>query len=178
MDNTSPVPQSVWQRLADPELKRAFARHLSGKPDNQQGRFEAARLTMPDEPENSFLIFQIMEQWPNDITVIAERDRLAKTTPSDALPTLEQTAKEVYNLAIDNTKSVKERLEAYRLYGELMQMLGKNSVVTNNTTNNTYNDNRGVYVIPQRAAAHDPVFEGRAKEQQARLIADARATTV
>jgi len=166
MEQTISVPQSVWERLADPALKLAFAGFLAVKPDSPQGRFEAARLTMPNEPENSFLIFQIADQWPNDVLVIAERDRLSRITPTETLPTVEQTAREVYNLAIDNSKSVRERLDAYRLYGELRQMIGKgNGTVVNN---NILNDNRGVYVVPARVT-DQAAFQLKAVEQQARL---------
>jgi len=171
MDQTSPVPQTVWDRLADPALKLAFARFMASRPDSQQGRFEAAKLTLPNEPDNSFLIFQVMEYWPADVLVIAERERLARTTGTADLPTMEQTAREVYNLAVDQTKTVKERLEAYRLYGELTQMIGKAST-TNNTVNNTYNDHRGVFIVPERVTdAGQAAFAIKAENQQARLVA-------
>lgn len=166
MDFQDPVPSTVWQRLADPVQKRAFAALLLAKPDNDQGRYEAAVTIFPD-PADSFLVYQIKEQWPNDPVVIAEKARLSKATPPEDLPTVEQIAKEVYALSIDNTKSVKERLEAYRLYCEVRQILGKGTAVTVN--NNTINDHRGVYVIPERST--DPVaFQELAIGMQARLV--------
>lgn len=166
MEFQSPVPPTVWQRLADPAQKRAFAALLLSKPDNDQGRYDAAVTLFPD-PADTFLVFQVKDQWQYDPIVIEEKARLSKATPPDALPTVEQVAQEVYALGIDNTKTVKERLEAYRLYGELRQMIGKGNGP--NLQVNVHNDNRGVLVIPQRST--DPVaFAQKAIEMQARLV--------
>lgn len=166
------VSPALIDRLGDPAKKKAFAYYLRRYPDNAQGYMNAAGQVFPDEADH-FLRWEVSAKWPFDPVVRMELDKLARAEPEADLPTVEQVAREVYSLSIDNTKSVKERLDAYRLYGELRQMIGKAGPTINNQTNNTFNDNRGFYVVPERAT-DTAAFEREAIEQQARLVSNAR----
>lgn len=159
---------TTWQRYADPERKKAYARHAINRPDTPQGRYEAAVLVFPDASDDA-LARQAAEEYRYDRVVIEEMDRLAKAEPETNLPTKAQQARDIYDLAI-SAASIDDRLKAHKLYAEVMGHIVKPG--DGASTNNTFIDNRSVILLPTRANSLDE-FEAEAIEHQARLVANA-----
>lgn len=167
------IASNPWNRFADVARKKRFAALYRARPQNTQGRMEAAMLTFPDEVDNA-LVFKAADEYPYDRVCVDERDRLDLEEKGVGLPTKELQAREIWNMANDMTKSVTERLAAHKLYAEIQGNIVKGAP-GGGAAPTIYNDNRRVMYypsIPQGAAAVD-AWENQAIDQQARLVADA-----
>lgn len=164
LNHTNSTP---WQRLADPERKKAYARLARVRPNTPEGRYEAACLTFPDQEDDN-LARQAAEEYRFDRVVIEETERLAASEPEAGLPTKAQQARDVYNLAM-GAKSVDDQLKAHKLYADIMGYVQK---PTDAPAGNTYVDNRSVILLPRRATSLDE-WEVEAIEHQAKLVANA-----
>lgn len=156
-----------WQRIESPELKRQFAALLRVRPDTPQGRFEAACLVFPKN-EDSGLAVMAADRWPYDPIVIEELGRLRKVEPAINLPSREEQARDLYNIANDPTRSVDDRLKAHKLYAEVQGFIRKPG--ESGTTVNI--DNRRVMMVREPPKTIED-WEAGAIPQQARLLADA-----
>lgn len=160
-----------WQRQTDEtdhtEAKQAYARYIYGKPATPEARFHAARQLYPSQETVGFAL-TVASDWPDDPIVIAELDRLASEDEQD-LPNKAKLARDIYNLADDGSKSVDDRLKAYKLYAEVRGFIEKPAPIGN--VNNNYVDNRKVMLIPPSPPIDE--WEQGAVNQQAKLVSDA-----
>jgi hypothetical protein len=162
-----------WAKFASEDLKRVFAGHLYVRPDTLTGRHEAALLTFPD-PIDQLTMLRARDDWPFDVVVIQEIARLKSEAEKkvNELPSLEEQARAVYNLANDGTKGVDDRLKAHKLYAELRGFIkkpGEGVQVVN------YQDNRKVHYYPIQPSTPEAIedFEKIAVAHQAKLVSSA-----
>lgn len=160
-----------WAKFASVELKRKYAVLLRERPETDAGRFEAACILFPDQ-EDTQLCLRIIQEWHRDPVVMTELAALAKAESADELPSREQQARDVYRLASDNTKGVNERLNAHKLYADIMGFVQKPGAAAGG---NVYVDARRVMLIPAPANSLDD-WESQATKHQSGLVIDAAAT--
>ncbi len=137
------------------ERKTAFAMELLKSPDNP---LKAALAIEPNTGE----ALRMVHFWTNDGFVIAEKARLLNENGAKSfLPTREEYAKAVYDLACSACEDLKDRLTAFRLYGDIMGFIEKpgvninNNVVTNKVmvvNNNGSNDEWEQKLLRQQKA--------------------------
>ena len=107
------------------ERKTAFAIELLKSPDNP---LKAALVIEPNTGE----ALRMVHFWSNDEFVLSEKARLLKECGAKSfLPTKEEFAKAVYNLA-EVAGFVDDKLKAFRLYGDIMGFIEKPGVNINN----------------------------------------------
>ena len=166
---TTPV-LTPWAKLADVDRKKRFAALIRSRANNAQARMEAGFLVFP-EPEEQNLAAKAATEWHLDPIVIAEVDRLSANTPGGELPSAEQQARDVYNLASDTKAPVDDRLKAHKLYAEIRGFVkkpGDGAGVTNII------DNRRVMIMPAAPKSIDD-WETDAMAQQHNLVVAANA---
>lgn len=141
---------------ADQEMKIRFAEALIA---NDGNAFEAALSIVGDTGE----ALQIAQNWPNDSEVKqAKIDLIEKNGLRPYLPTKDQQAKDIYDMAKDQKLDAEYRLKAHRLYAEIMGNIDKpnpNSNVVNFQT-----------VMIVKSHGDDVDWEKKAIEQQRTLI--------
>jgi hypothetical protein len=162
----SAVPAPVRDET---ELKRRFALELMRTPSEP---FNAARRVFPGDITEA--IFKA-QSWPVDPDVQAFIKELTSRQPDDGgiLPTKDHLARMLWDLATDTTKKVdtRDRLTAFKLYGELRGFIDKSGAGTNvNITNAISNK-----VLVVKDFGSDDDWEKKAKAQQAKLISEARS---
>lgn len=164
-------PMTPWQLFASEDRMKRYCELARVRPPTLEGRFEAAVLTFP-EFELHQLAHKAAAEYPYHPFVIDELARLATVEPVDNLPTREQQARDVYNLASDLTKSIDDRLKAHKLYADMMGHVQKPGT----GTGDTYNiDQRRVMYFPMTPRTPEDIeaWERRAERQQETLIAHA-----
>lgn len=134
--------------------------------------FAGAWLSSPDDPfKAAFSIFadpgiacKAATVWIKDAFVKAEKIRLLEENGLKAfLPTKEDQAKDVYEMATDKSLDQDIRIKAHRLYAEIMGNIEKPDQRTNvNILNQT------VMTVPIHGTNEE--WEQRAKDQQHALI--------
>jgi len=107
------------------ERKTAFAIELLKSPDNP---LKAALVIEPNTGE----ALRMVHFWSNDNFVLSEKARLLKECGAKSfLPTKEEFAKSVYKLAQTAGEELKDRLTAFRLYGDIMGFIEKPGINVN-----------------------------------------------
>lgn len=162
----TPLP---WQHHNVDEVKRRFAALIYTRPDTPAARMEAARQIYPEQSQTAAALV-IASEWPSDPVVVAELARLGKDDEQE-LPTAEKVARDVYNLATDNTKSMADRLKAYETYAKIRGLIKPAGGPTIN--NNVNVDQRRAFILPADQTVEE--WEAEAIEQQAALVAHAGA---
>lgn len=118
------IAVSVMTTWEAPELiaqKKAFARALLSCSTS----FEAASQIFPGS-DNVGRCFQVKETWVSDPIVIAEMERLiADRGKLEFLPDKAALAKAVWVLATEGSRSTKDKIDAFALYGEVMGFIEK-----------------------------------------------------
>lgn len=152
-----------WQRYADPERKRKYAALARVRPDTDQGRFEAACLTFPEQEDDNLARKAALE-YRYDRIVMEETARLAAEEPEAGLPSRAEQARDIYNLT-KAASAVDDKLKAHKLYAELMGYVQKPAP---GNFGGTVINNR-IMVMPA-AAVSSTAWEDQAEAQQAKLI--------
>jgi len=116
------------------KLKALFAHELLKTPDEP---FQAALRIEP----NTGLALQMVHEWTKDAFVLEEKERLLSENGAKAfLPSKEDYARNVYKFAEEKGYDPKDRLTAYRLYGEIMGYIEKPGInIDNSKTTVTQN---------------------------------------
>lgn len=141
---------------AENELKTAFAKALLSSPDDP---FKAAFSVI----SNNSKACEAATYWTNDAFVKSEKIRLLDEHGLKAfLPTKEQQAKDIYEMATDTRLDEEIRLKAHELYAKLMGHIEKPDNSTKIILNQT------VMTVP--VCATDEEWEKRAQKQQHVLI--------
>lgn len=159
--------QTPWQRYTDPARKKRYAALARVRPATDEGRFEAACLTFPDQEDDN-LARMAATEYQFDRVVIEETARLEREEPESDLPSKAQQARDIYNLAM-GAKSVDDKLKAHKLYAEIMGHVVKPGEAGGN---NVYVDNRRVMIMPPAPVSVDE-WETGAVEVQAQLVGNA-----
>lgn len=98
-----------------------------------------------------------------------KQDALAEFGAEAFLPSKEQLARDIYNVATGKWVDDDDRIKGFKLYAEVMGWLNKGGTVINN--NNSLVDNRSVMVVKDHGT--DEQWEEAARLQQAKLIENA-----
>lgn len=109
------------------------------------------------------------QNWYTDPTVIDEMERLQLSDSSvgSLLPSKEEVALEVLNLARQSRAlEPDEAIKAYKLYAEIAGLIDRG------TNLNIDNRTQQIFVVPAEQTIEE--FEGEFREQQVRLLEDAR----
>lgn len=148
----------------DDVLKDAFANALLRTPHDP---FAAALQLFGNDTMKAL---QVSKAWVSDIYVLAKQAELLEQYGEDEfLPSKAMLARRVFELAEMPNKDAKDRLAAYRLYGELRGYISKDGTTVN--VNATVNNNR-VMVIKDHGDEGE--WETKAQRQQTKLIEHAR----
>lgn len=156
--------------VGTPEQRLDFAKKMHRRPQNMlEYRRQITTILLGEE---SHMIGAAVVQWPDAPDVLAEWERLddsgAKEEVADGLPTKQKWARDVYNAAADDRFDLRDRLHAFKLYGEAQGFVGGSATITNI-------DNRSIILMPQRRRLiDDPEHEAKVISAQARLVTDAR----
>lgn len=114
-ENTTPAPDYSTQ-------KREFAKLLLRHPHKAH---DHAFMVFPNAAD-TYRALEAADSWPADPEVKRIMTEIAAQVGPDAyLLSKEEAAREVLTIAQDDKVEMKPRLEAYKLYGELMGHLGK-----------------------------------------------------
>ena len=109
------MSRAALRLIADHEdetvLKRVFARALLRNPHKPQ---EAARRAFPGQG-NAPRAAMAAQHWPTDPEVLALVDEM---TTDEGMPTREETARELWAIAMDPEAAHRDRLAALKAYGE------------------------------------------------------------
>lgn len=135
--------------------------------------FAAALLKWPTDPfKAAFSVFsdtgtamQVAVQWRNDPVVLAEQSKLLEVEgPKPFLPTKEDQARDIYDIATASIYDSEVRLKAHRLYAEVMGFIEKPAAPMVNTGTIT----QCVMIVPDKGT--DKEWEKKTIEQQRKLI--------
>jgi hypothetical protein len=144
-------------------LKDAFANALLRTPYDP---FGAALSIFGNDTMKAL---QVSKEWTHDFYVLAKQAELLEQYGEDEfLPSKTVLARRIFELA-ETSRDAKDRLAAYRLYGELQGHIKKDggtNVQFNNVTNNR------VMVIKDHG--NDDDWERKAQKHQTKLIEHAR----
>lgn len=110
------------------ERKRQFAKLLLKHPHKAS---EHAYKVFP-EHDRSHEAYEASEAWVNDREVIKLMAEIVEAEGSAAyLLSGDEAAREVLTIAQDGSKPLKERVVAYRLFSEMIGVIGKQAVNAN-----------------------------------------------
>lgn len=165
-------PVIIFDDEDEDTLKREFALLWAKYPNNTAAEIGQQLFANRVEPMRGL---QAGAVWSRELAVIAMRDDFILNggdAEASDLPSKEQIGREIIAVA-RAARDPKDRLAAYRLYGEINGHIEKPGVTVNN------NDNRIVNVlkVPVRDAtpADDADFDRRFKLQQTALVENARS---
>ena len=161
--------------LDERDLKRRFALELLRTPNEP---FNAARRVFPADTATA--IFKSVA-WPSDPEVLAFIAELTRVEPEQRLlPTKDQMARKIWDIATDTERKVdpRDRLHGLRLFGEVMGYIEKPGAAAAAAAQVTINNSMSNKVMVIRDFGTDEEWEAKAKEQQRKLIAEARASAI
>lgn len=147
--------------------KRAFARALLFHPTDP---YKAAIMVLGFE--NTGKALQIHLTWPLDQIVLQEQVRLIYEEGEETfLPSKLAVARRIFELAEGEHVPAKDRLAAYRLYAEMMEMVPRPSAIGVGHLTVNQQNNR---VLVMKDHGTDDEHEQHTMRQQAKLIEAAR----
>lgn len=140
-------------------LKKQFAAFLFGEPGNP---FKAALAVFGEDTGNAC---KYAVEWNNDIEVLEEIERLKnKKLEDEPLPDKTQTALEIWNLATNDFLKGKERVDAFRLFAEILGYMPEKTI------NKNINDaTKPSKVMLVKDYGESDNWEAKLEAQQARL---------
>jgi len=160
------APPPIFEGEDERELKLRYARLLAAHPE----RAGQIGYDVFPGPENYGRALQA-QVWQHDPIVRAELERLQDAGEADVLlPTKEQFAKEV----LDTGRAAgdpKDKVAAFKLHAEVMGYMPKAGVNVN-----VDNRSQTIKVLRVPAYGSSDAFRSRLKEQQTKLIANARSS--
>lgn len=143
--------------------KKAFARALLFNPSDP---YRAAITVLG--MANTGKALQVHLTWPMDQIVINEQVRLIYEEGEETfLPNKVTVARRVFELAEQQNVVAKDRLAAYKLYAEIMDMVPKTGAIGVGHLTVNQNNNR---VLVMQNHGSDEEHEQRTMKQQAKLI--------
>lgn len=144
--------------MTEDEEFRLFAKALV----NFNGdAFAAAKHVFPG---NIGKAIRAHSEWVNRPEVIALQDEIQRRADENDLPTKTEIARELFDIGRSGAVEARDRINALKLYAELLGMLPKGG---ESTTNNNVTVNR-VMVVPVFDSAEQ--WEESLRAQQAKLI--------
>lgn len=157
-------------RLDDEKLKRRYAAELLRQPGEP---YAAAAALLPGGQDIN--VTALMGQlWPTDAIVIEEMNRLREELGDAAgLPSKERYLLEIYEMGRDRTKTVTERLAAYKLVGDVMGFTPRPGVQQLMPVTPMSNK-----VMKVREFESELDWQKGASVQQQQLIEDAKRATI
>jgi hypothetical protein len=148
--------------MTENDQKKAFAIALLSDPKDP---FACAQSVFGD---NVGRALEIQNIWPKDLKVKEYQAEYIKANGAEVgLPTKENYAQDVYNLAKDKGIDDEVRLKFYKLYGDIRGFIEKPGMTVNTNTNI---DNRKVIVVKDHGT--DEEWETKLRAQQKKLVAD------
>lgn len=162
------MTNQVFQLTVDAdEQKRMFAEALH----RFSGDAHAAACAVEADPAKAQRIANV---WPLDSQVIEylrpfKQDSFNKLDHS-VMPSKDELALEILNMARDAKSDKKDRLNGYTLVAKIMGYIEKPA--DGGAPINNFIDNRKVFVMPNRANNLEE-FEARSSAQQTRLLGNA-----
>lgn len=139
--------------------KEIFARTWLARADRDP--FAAAVELFPTDMGRALAVSR---EWPQDPEVLALMGEI--DVDAQGVPTDNDMIREVWRRVI----ATSDDEIAFKGVDTIAKIRGK-GVDQNTTINNLYTDNRSVMIVPTHGSDED--WESRAREQQARLVADA-----
>ncbi len=153
--------------MNETEQKKQFAMELLHNPTKP---FLAAKAVFPNNTRRALDIYAL---WPMDEAVIDfQAEFMAEEGNEFGLPSQEQLARAVFEVAEDQKQDPETRLKYYKLYGDIRGFIKKPDTLIDQSTHNTQVNNN---VLRLPAKQTPEAWADGVLKQQTKLVDDAKA---